>query len=174
MAVMESNPSYFKDCGEGCPVENVSWHECLKFVEVLNDKEGAEKYRLPSEAEWECACRAGSKMAFSFGDDESMLGEYAWYIENSDLRPRSVGGKKPNDWGLYDMHGNVWEWCQDWHGDYPSEDVSDPKGPSRGSYKVVRGGGWYFYAESCRSACRNSYLPGYKEFFIGFRVARDV
>ena len=172
--VMESKPSYFRDCGEDCPVENVSWLDCLEFVKVLNEKEKTGRYRLPSEAEWECACRAGSGTTFCFGDDESRLAEYAWFVENSGLRPHPVGTRKPNDRGLYDMHGNVWEWCGDWHGDYDPGEVCDPEGSPKGSYRIVRGGGWYFYGDSCRSACRNSYQPGYKEFFVGFRLARDA
>jgi formylglycine-generating enzyme required for sulfatase activity len=170
MQVMEDNPSYFKGSEEDCPVENVSWYDCQEFIRKLNQKEGTDKYRFPSESEWECVCRAGSKSRFCFGDEESVLEEYAWYYANSDLKSHPAGYKKPNAWGLYDMHGNVWEWCQDWYGDYPSDAVSDPSGPSEGSHKVVRGGAWYFYAGSCRSACRNFYVTGRTEFFLGLRL----
>ena len=109
--IMGKNPSHFK--GEDRPVEMVSWKEVQKFVTKLNEKEGTDKYRLPSEAEWEYACRAGTQTRYYFGDDESKLNEYAWYAENSGSQTHSIGQKKPNSWGLYDMHGNVWEWVQD-------------------------------------------------------------
>ena len=168
---MESNPSYFKNNGEESPVEDVTWEECEEFIRELNEKEGTDRYRFPLESEWECACRAGSKTKFCFGDDEAVLKEYAWYYLNSDLRTHPVASKKPNAWGIYDMHGNIWERCQDWYGGYPPGEVSDPTGPPKGSYKVVRGGCWYFYGESCRSARRNSYPPGRGEFFLGLRLA---
>jgi formylglycine-generating enzyme required for sulfatase activity len=147
-AVMGNNPSGFKDCGDDCPVENVSWNDAQEFIKRLNEKEG-KPYRLPTEGEWEYACRAGSTSQFCFGDDESLLSEYAWYINNSDNRTHPVGTKKPNAWGLYDMHGNVWEWVQDWYGNYPSGSVTDPVGPERGGDRVDRGGSWD--AAYCRS-----------------------
>ena len=141
-AVMGSNPSNFK--GPKNPVEQVSWDDCQEFLDKLNAKAGGQggKFVLPTEAQWEYACRAGSTGKFCFGDDEKQLGEYAWYDENSDSKTHPVGEKKPNAWGLYDMHGNVWEWCQDWYGAYGAEAVDDPSGPTTGSGRVFRGGGW--------------------------------
>ncbi len=114
--IMGNNPSNFK--GENHPVEMVSWEDVQEFITNLNERTGENRYRLPTETEWEYACRSGSPGAYCFGDDESLLGGYAWYNTNSDSKTHPVGGKKPNSWGLYDMHGNVWEWCQDWYGDY--------------------------------------------------------
>ncbi|MDA7492884.1 formylglycine-generating enzyme family protein [bacterium] len=169
--VMGVNPS--KSKGANNPVENVSWEDAIEFCRKLSElpaeKEAGNVYRLPSEAEWEYACRAGTTTKFSFGDDESELGDYAWYDDNSDRNTHPVGGKKPNAWGLYDMHGNVWEWCQDWYWDYPSGSVTDPRGP-RGSYRVLRGGSWYAPAEYCRSACRGRRGPS-DRILHGFRVS---
>ncbi len=138
-AVMGSNPSHFKNCGKNCPVENVSWNDAQEFI-------GEGTYRLPTEAEWEYAARAGSDTAYCFGDNEDELSQYAWYRANSGSSPYPVGQLKPNDWGLYDMHGNVWEWCQNWH--------------EVGSYRVARGGGWRIVAGYCQSATQNGYSPG--------------
>lgn len=171
-AVMGKNPSNFSICGDDCPVENVSWHDAQEFIRRLNAKEGLNKYRLPTEAEWEYACRAGRTTAFYFGDDGRFLGEYAWYDGNSGKRTQPVGRKKSNPWGLYDLHGNVWEWCADWFGDYPPGSVTDPTGPSSGSYRVFRGGGWPFDAKLCRSAVRGRRSPNYRAGGLGFRLAR--
>ena len=178
-AVMGSNPSYFSDCGDDCPVEYVSWNDIQEFIEKLNEMEGTDKYRLPTEAEWEYACRAGSTTAFANGDItetgcgyDPNLDQMSWYCGNSDDKTHPVAQKEPNDWGLYDMHGNVREWCQDWYGDYPTDPVTDPSGPSSGTYRVIRGGGWFSYARHCRSADRLSFDPAVLNF--GFRVARDL
>ena len=166
--LMGDNPSYFK---ENCPVEQVSWHDVQKFIKKLNKTEGADRYRLPTEAEWEYACRAGTTTAYCFGDDAGRLGEYAWYSGNSEERTHSVGQLKPNAWGLHDMHGNVWEWCQDWSGDYPSDTVTDPRGPPTGSSRVLRGGGWIDDAGRCRAAPRYRLSPDSRDYDLGLRLA---
>ena len=172
-AVMGSNPSYFK--GPKNPVEQVSWDDCQKFLEKLNTKTAKQggKFVLPSEAQWEYACRAGSKTRFCFGDDEARLGDYAWYAANSGGKPHPVGEKKPNAWGLYDMHGNVWEWCQDWwkNGYYKESPVDDPTGAATGSDRVIRGGGWFFVVGGCRSAYRIGRSPGMCFDDLGLRVS---
>jgi len=170
---MEDNPSEFKDVSDDCPVENVSWEECQGFIKRLNLMEGTGSYRLPTEAEWEYACRAGSTTCFCFGISESGLNAYAWYDKNSKGRTHPVGRKKPSAWGLYDMHGNVWEWCQDWYGDYPSGSVTNPIGPSSGSNRVVRGGSWLNPASGCRAANRAVNSPERGCNYIGFRLLRE-
>ncbi len=171
-AVMGNNPSLFK--GDDRPVEQVSWDDVQEFIRRLNDKEGKAVYRLPTEAEWEYAARAGSTTAFSFGDDSSQLGEYAWYSENSGRETHPVGSRKANVWGLYDMHGNVWEWVQDWYGQYTPETITDPSGPESGSVRVCRGGGWVSDARLCRSASRNSGTPDLRGSNLGFRLLRTA
>ncbi|ETX03174.1 MAG: hypothetical protein ETSY1_01000 [Candidatus Entotheonella factor] len=156
-AVMGSNPSWFK--GHERPVEQVSWEEVQEFIRRLNTREGREIYRLPTEAEWEYAARAGTTGDFSFGSDPSELKDYAWYGENSGGETHPVRQKKPNDWGLYDMSGNVWEWVQDWYGDYLADTVVDPQGPNNGANRVVRGGGWRRVAGGCRVAIRGIAPP---------------
>ena len=130
-------------------------------------------YRLPTEAEWEYACQAGSKGAYCFGDDRSELKKYAWYYENSGGTTHPVGAKKANAWGLYDMHGNVWEWCWDWYGKYPTSPQKNPSGPPAGSYRVLRGGSWSIPAGYCRSAYRDWNDPSNRRYDLGFRVARS-
>jgi formylglycine-generating enzyme required for sulfatase activity len=164
-----SNPSHFK--GRANPVENVSWYDAQKFIQKLNEKEGGKKYRLPTEAEWEHAARAGTKTEYFFGDKPDALGEYAWFYGNSQRTTHPVGQKKPNPWGLYDIYGNVLEWVQDWYGEYPKEAVTDPSGPSGGSYRVYRGGCRVNSAEYCRSATRNGITPDGRNYFLGFRLA---
>jgi len=137
------------------------------------EKSAGYVYRLPTEAEWEYACRAGTTTKYSFGDSKSELGGYAWYDENSGGRTHPVGEKKPNGWGLYDMHGNVWEWCQDWHDDYPSGSATDPTGAASGSLRVIRGGSWFYYSDYCRSASRDRLTPDFRSDFLGFRVLRS-
>jgi formylglycine-generating enzyme required for sulfatase activity len=171
--VMGANPSNFK--GAQLPLEQVSWEDavefCRKLSELPAERSAGRVYRLPSEAEWEYACRAGSKTKWSFGDWESSLGDYAWFSSNSDRKTHPVGTKKPNAWGLYDMHGNVWEWCSDWFGYHASTTVSDPTGPATGSYRVIRGGGWSDPAGDCRSANRPGGAPDARSDGLGFRLA---
>ncbi|MCX5827123.1 MAG: formylglycine-generating enzyme family protein [Deltaproteobacteria bacterium] len=171
--VMGSNPSEFINCGDDCPVEQVSWNVVQDFIGRLNRQEGTDKYRLPTEAEWEYACRAGSTTAYYFGNDPSSLGEYAWYIENSGYNTRPVGQKKPNIWGLYDMYGNVFEWVNDWYGEYPSGSVTDPEGLSSGSRRGHRGGSWGGDVMECRSACRFCDDPDNCDGLLGFRLLRE-
>jgi formylglycine-generating enzyme required for sulfatase activity len=173
-AVMGDNPSYFEECGDDCPVERVSWDDCQEFIRRLNSMEGTDTYRLPTEAEWEYACRAGSSTRYCFGDSEGKLAEYAWYIDNSEERSHRVGQKKPNAWGLYDMHGNVWEWCQDWYGRYPLLRTTNPKGPFRGLNRVNRGGSWDDPTANCRSASRDDLHPEWPVKDLGFRLVRDL
>ncbi len=152
------------------PVTAVSWHQATAFCQWLSEKEGR-TYRLPSEAEWEYAARAGSDSRFCFGDDESKLAEYAWFAPNSQNHASAVAGKKPNDWGLHDMHGNVEEWCLDWHGAYTSAKKTDPAGRIDGYAKVTRGGNFYHTARYCRSSNRGGCLPDdERNPRIGFRV----
>ena len=178
--VMGTNPSYFqkrvirKSDSSMYPVEGVSWEDAVEFCKKLSDlpeeKKTGRVYRLPTEAEWEYACRAGSKTAFSFGESSKSLGDYAWFGENSNGQTYPVGEKKAGSWGLYDMHGNVWEWCSDRYGEYPKGEVSDPSGPKEGSSRVLRGGGFSLEAAVCRSAFRIS-APSIRGYNDGFRVA---
>jgi formylglycine-generating enzyme required for sulfatase activity/serine/threonine protein kinase len=171
--LMGSNPSHFKM--KNGPVESVSWEDCQSFIKRLDtklrSKEG--KFRLPTEAEWEYACRAGSSTRFSFGDSETDLHQYAWYKQNSGGRINRVGMKKANAFGLYDMHGNVWEWCSDWYADkYASTAEIDPNGPSNGSSRVTRSGCWGSLPLSrCRSANRAKDEPSTRYDYLGFRLA---
>jgi formylglycine-generating enzyme required for sulfatase activity len=165
---MGSNPSYFKDCGGDCPVEQVSWDDVQEFIRKLNSMEGGARYRLPTEAEWEYAATSGGRdEVFSGGDN---IDEVAWYNGNSGWRTHPVGQKKPNGLGLYDMSGNVWERCSDWYGSYPSGSVNDPAGPSFGFYRVNRGGGWDINAIFCRAANRNLDYPDNRFDDLGFRL----
>ena len=160
------------------PAVYISWNDVQAFVEKLNDAAGSVVYRLPSEAEWEYACRAGTSTRWSFGDDESQLTDYAWYRANArDVGERyghAVGTKLPNPWGLYDMHGNVWEWVQDWYSSsyYNSSPRVDPPGPSSGSARVRRGGNFLNSARIVRSAFRDAYSPGDRRHDIGVRLLR--
>lgn len=172
IAVMDgNNPSSNK--GDSLPVENVSWDDVQRFL-----KKAGNGFRLPTEAEWEYAARANSTTAYNFGDSESQLGEYAWFYSNSGNKTHPVGEKKPNQFGLYDMHGNVWEWCSDWYsGDYyqtcKSQGViTDPQGPNAGVDRVVRGGSWHYGAVVCRSASRVGLAPGGRDGNLGFRLVR--
>lgn len=155
----------------------VSWEDAQEFIKRLNRMEGRTVYRLPSEAEWEYAARAGTSTAYSFGESQKDLGRYAWHGEDFDSgSTHPVGMKEPNGWGLHDVHGNVWEWVQDWYdeGYYASSPAMDPQGPESGTKHVVRGGSWHQTADSWRSAFRKSYPPGYRGISIGFRLVREV
>jgi sulfatase modifying factor 1 len=183
--VMGANPSRWK--GDKNPVEQVRWSDAVKFCNKRSELEGlqpcydlatwqcnfdANGYRLPTEAEWEYACRAGTTTAYFFGDTPAKLGDYAWFEKNSGGRPRPVAEKKPNPWGLYDMSGNVWEWCNDFYKvDYYQEATpQDPRGPKTGETKVVRGGAWRFSDESCRSGYRYNENPGYADVCFGYDI----
>lgn len=170
-AVMGNNPSYLKNFGVNCPVESVSWLDAQDFIRKLN-KQGAGTYRLPTEAEWEYAARAGTTTNFSFGDSDSLSEDYAWSSKNAGSRTHEVASKQPNDWGLYDMHGNVSEWCQDWYKNYQGAAVTDPIAAVGDSFRVQRGGSWSYGASSMRSAVRNGFPPADNSLFIGFRLVR--
>ncbi|HKI18297.1 MAG TPA: SUMF1/EgtB/PvdO family nonheme iron enzyme, partial [Isosphaeraceae bacterium] len=190
-AMMGDNPSRFKGKPKN-PVENVSWLDAVRFCNQLSEREGLKPfygisgetvqvpdwngtgYRLPTEAEWEYACRAGTATRYSFGDDEASLGEFCWFVGNSGARTQEVGQKRANGIGLHDMHGNVWEWCWDWYSaDYYKEPpVDDPRGPSQASGRVVRGGSWNGLPRNVRSAYRIRDAPGVRNIVLGFRVAR--
>ena len=162
------NPGFSQNANQ--PVTCISWNDVQAFVRWLSQKDGT-NYSLPTEAEWEYACRAGSTSRFCFGSRDNKLGQYAWYGDNFSGKTHPVASKKPNAWGLYDMHGNVWEWCQDWYGDYPSGSVTNPTGPSSGTYRVGRGGGWNGTARNCRSGIRYRFRPGDRDADLGFRLA---
>jgi len=182
------NPCRFKG-SEDLPVESVSWFDAVAFCNKLSEREkrtpfyringtevnvlGGDGYRLPTEAEWEYACRAGSATIYPFGDDASALGEFAWYDKNSENKTHPVGQKSPNGWGLHDMLGNVWEWCADWYEAkyYASSPPADPPGASGASHRVIRGGGWRYQPVYCRSAGRGGYEPADRSIYLGFRLA---
>jgi formylglycine-generating enzyme required for sulfatase activity len=201
VGALDENPSPFPTCGAQCPVENVTWseiHDWIAAINQLEDRTGCNEipnncYRLPSEAEWEYAARANSTTAFAngpitetgegFDPNLHAMGWYAFNNSGFDANqffkgypsgPKPVARKQPNAWGLYDMHGNVWEWCQDWYGLYDNVPVTDPQGADSGDDRVVRGGGWYGDAFNCRSAYRYFYSPGLRSLDIGFRLARSV
>ncbi|MCA9038342.1 MAG: SUMF1/EgtB/PvdO family nonheme iron enzyme [Planctomycetaceae bacterium] len=172
--VVGDNPSEYK--GADNPVETVSWTDAVEFCEKLSalpvERAAGRVYRLPTEAEWEYACRAGTTTAYSCGNDKSQLGEYAWFVENRARTTHAVGTKLANSWGIYDMHGNVWEWCSDLYGPYGHEAASNPQGAATGSSRVIRGGCWNYPAEHCRAADRTAGNPtSYSSSYFGFRVA---
>lgn len=198
--LVKPNPSAFSDMGKHYPVDSVTWNECIQFIRFLNKYEGTNKYRLPTEAEWEYACRAGSKTAFAKGPitidfscnkPEHSIVKMAWYCYNSglagparDFRPHPVKTLKPNAWGLYDMHGNVQEWVQDsckWRNfwrtrvgvitDTYKKNIVDPLSKS-GEHRIIRGGGWYQNSKYQRSAYRSLYKPGVRRNSLGFRIVR--
>jgi formylglycine-generating enzyme required for sulfatase activity len=174
----------FVKADKDCPTSCVDWNDATAFCQRLTNTDhtngklpAGESYRLPTEAEWEYACRAGTTTAFSFGNDEQQLGHYGWFSGNvfsaGEAYPHAVGLKKPNPWGLYDMHGSVFEWCSDWY-DRKLLGGTDPVGPRGGSLRVLCGGGcWGDNPGSCRSAYRDGGVPSYRGFGLGFRVARS-
>ena len=162
--------------GDDYPAVYISWDDAVAFCRKLSDMEGR-TYRLPTEAEWEYACRGGTKAAFSFGGDEADVGKYAWFDGNAweinEKYAHRVKQKRPNPFGLHDMHGNVWEWCSDWYDDYPSTPLRDPQGPDSGSFRVLRGGSWSSVPSSVRCAYRNDFTPEYRYDFFGFRLVLE-
>jgi formylglycine-generating enzyme required for sulfatase activity len=167
-AVMGAKPSKFADAAK--PVESVSWEDAIEFCKKLS-RRTSQAVALPTEAQWEYACRAGSKTRFSSGDDDRQLSTYARYGQSGDAGTTPVGSRKPNAWGLYDMHGNVWEWCADWYaGSYVNAPAQDPTGPILGQSRVLRGGSWVNTSDGCRCATRNRSAPDVRYNGIGFRV----
>ena len=176
-----NNPSWFE--GDSLPVEQVSWHDCQAFISKLNEavKDEGLVFRLPSESHWEYACRAGTTTPFSFGsilngDKANCHGRYPYGTNTEGKyvgKTTPVGSYSANAWGLKDMHGNVWEWCEDWYGDYTAGTVTDPTGPQSGSRRVLRGGGWGSDARSCRSANWYLFMPVRRNFNLGFRLELD-
>jgi len=173
-AVLGRNPSHFPG-DPNRPVEKVTFLDASRYCSALTDREREAgrlptgyEYRLPSEAEWEYACRAGTTNLFSFGDDPSKAGQFAWTAENSEATTHPVGLKRPNPWGLYDMHGNVWEWCLDWFDPYPAAPLTNPVGPASSKFKVFRGGGWNQDIEYARSVNRFMMSPSNGIYFVGF------
>jgi formylglycine-generating enzyme required for sulfatase activity len=165
---MGSNPSYFTG-DDSRPVERVSWNDVQVFIDSLNKKTG-KKYRLPTEAEWEYAARGGNKSSgyiYAGGND---IDNVAWYCENSDSKTQPVGTKKPNELGIYDMSGNVWEWTSNWYGDYTSGAKTNPTEPTSGSYRVYRGGSWGSVASDSRVSFRYGSDPDYGSYYMGFRL----
>ena len=199
--IESGSDGYYRDRGvsreaRDLPIVGVSWEDAQAYCAWLGEQTG-EVYSLPTEAQWEYACRAGSQTLYCFGDDEKELGEYAWYAANAGGRPHPVGRKKPNAWGLADMHGNVWEWVTDWYSkDYYEQLTSsarnaaskheqtaserkqpaskNPAGPESGPSRAARGGSWHRGADGCRSACRGGGVPGVRRDNLGFRLSRKV
>ena len=170
--VMGNNPSYFE--GPDKPVESVSHRDACAFLDRLNQKEDTNRYRLPTEAQWEYAARAGAESTYCFGTNRSLLPEYAWYQKNSDNRTHKVGRLTPNDWGIYDMHGNVHEWCWDWfdRNFYAASSTVDPQGPPDGLARSLRGGDWGSDDWYCRCAIRSLSSPDRRSPRVGFRVVK--
>ena len=166
---MGKNPS--KEKGVRLPVMDVTWEDCQEFIKKLNKKTDG-GYRLPTEAEWEYACRAGTTTAYSFGDE--ITPQDANYRASDIGKPIEVCSYKPNAFGLYDMHGNVYEWCEDWYGDYPAGAVTDPKGPATRSSRVLRGGSFNDKESHARSSTRNDITPSDRGVNVGFRLARTA
>ena len=167
-AVMGSNPSSFE--GDDLPVEWVSWNDCQEFIRKLNSLTG-QHFRLPTEAEWEFACRGGNNSRGYKYSGSNYIDNVAWYGGNFGDKTHPVATKSPNELGIYDMSGNVMEWCSDWYGDYSSGAQINPKGPYDGSGRVTRGGSWFYVAWICRSSCRYSSRPGAHDFYLGLRLS---
>ena len=169
--IMGTNPSNFSSCGDLCPVERVTWDDIQQFLTALNARVPGRNYRLPTEAEWEYAARAGTTGDYS---GTGVLNDMGWYSGNSERRTHPVAQNQPNAWGLYDMHGNVWEWVQDWYSAsyYGGSPGVDPAGPSTGSFRVLRGGSWLYFASLARSALRYVITPSFRSLNFGFRLAR--
>lgn len=167
-AVMGSNPSYFE--GDDLPVEQVSWDDCQEFIRKLNSLTG-QNFRLPTEAEWEFACRGGNNSRGYKYSGSNYIDNVAWYDGNSGDKTHPVATKSPNELGIYDMSGNVWEWCADWYGDYSSGRQTNPKGPYGGSDRVCRGGSWNSGARYCRSSRRSYGYPAGRDGHLGLRLA---
>ena len=165
--MMGNNPSKFK--GDNLPVENVSWYDCQEFISKLNRITG-KTFRLPTEAEWEYAARGGNKSLGYQYSGSNNLSDVAWHLDNSGDKTHAVGTKQPNELGIYDMSGNVYEWCQDWEGAYSSSSQVNPTGANSGSNRVVRGSCWYFGARDCRSSCRRYNMPGSRGSHLGLRL----
>jgi formylglycine-generating enzyme required for sulfatase activity len=191
-SVMGKNPAEFKSSGEDAPVERVSWYDAVEFCNKLSDIESLERcysgsgrkthcdfmangYRLPTEAEWEYAGRGGNKSEGYKHSGSNDIGSVAWYSSNSDSKTQSVGSKQANELGIYDMSGNVWEWCNDWYGDYSSSAQTNPRGLRSGSFRVLRGGSWHVDVTSCSTATRYMFHPpALGHFDIGFRLVRAI
>ncbi len=173
-AVIGKNPSFFKS-DPSLPVEQVSWADAQEFIKELNASVSEEVYRLPAEAEWEYICLAASKNEYGFSKAEDQLAQYAWYEANSQGNTHLVGQLKPNPWGLYDIHGNVWEWVQDWHGDFPAGAATTPEGQTKVQFRILRGGGYDSPDGNCRSHNRRSYSPvNARAKSVGFRLAATI
>ena len=168
-AVMGSNPSRFK--GNMLPVEQVSWNDCQTFITKLNELTG-QNFRLPTEAEWEFAAKGGTQSKGYTYSGSNTIGDVAWYGSNSS-KTHVVATEAPNELGIYDMSGNVWEWCQDWYGSYSSSSQTNPSGPSTGSYRVDRGGSWCYRATICRTAFRDGSSPTFGINSLGLRLAHS-
>ena len=166
-AVMGNNPSFFK--GDNLPVEQVSWNDCQEFISKLNRITG-KTFRLPTEAEWEYAARGGKKSRGYQYSGSNNISDVAWYGDNSGSKTHAVGSKQANDLGIYDMSGNVYEWCHDWYDNYSSSSQTNPTGATSGSFRVFRGGSWYYVARDCRSSCRGYITPGYRYYYLGLRL----
>jgi formylglycine-generating enzyme required for sulfatase activity len=167
-AIMGSDPSYFKNC-DNCPVENVSWNQIQKFLQRLNQLTN-KNYRLPTEAEWEYAAKGGNKSKGYIYSGSNILSDVAWFDESCNSKTHSVALKKPNEIGIYDMSGNVYEFCEDWSGEYPKLSQTNPKGPLTGFFKVLRGGSWFSLSQRCLSSYRASERPDCRYYLGGFRI----